>query len=188
MNNSFKYLLVTAILFNLTIAGCGIEQQMESPDGPRSTLIDDDADDDNGGDLDRDDRNEEGDDRDENSEKNTSSNVQAPPVTGTTKDVRVIYKDGSYLVFSEYKTPAGLEKLGVNITLTDGKVEAMNMDIKSDNEVSQKFRTLFAEGISELVIGKPIDEIGGFKVVNGSSLTSQGFNMALEKVKADATG
>ena len=43
----------------------------------------------------------------------------------------------------------------------------------------------FADGIADVVVGKNIDEISVDKV-GGSSLTSGGFNAAVDAIKADA--
>ena len=48
-----------------------------------------------------------------------------------------------------------------------------------------RYQTEFEDGIGAEVIGKNIDELSVDKVA-GSSLTSDGFNAALEKIKADA--
>ena len=43
----------------------------------------------------------------------------------------------------------------------------------------------FKAGFSELVVGKPVDQVS-LSVVNGSSLTPKGFMDALAKIKAEA--
>ena len=51
----------------------------------------------------------------------------------------------------------------------------------------KKFQTQFAGGIAEEILGKDIDELSVSRVA-GSSLTSSGFNDALEAIKAEAGG
>ena len=51
----------------------------------------------------------------------------------------------------------------------------------------KKFQTQFAGGIADVVLGKDIDELSVSRV-GGSSLTSSGFNDALEAIKSEAEG
>ena len=51
---------------------------------------------------------------------------------------------------------------------------------------SEQYQGEFIGGIAEIVEGRDIDEIQVSRVA-GSSLTSGGFNDAIEKIKAEAT-
>ncbi len=42
---------------------------------------------------------------------------------------------------------------------------------------------MFANSIGALVVGKPLDEIGGYSAVNGASLTPKGFDAALSQIR-----
>ncbi len=59
------------------------------------------------------------------------------------------------------------------------------MTPEAENATSKQFQTKFAGGISDAVVGKSIDELNVSKVA-GSSLTSTGFNAAIDDIKADA--
>ena len=54
-----------------------------------------------------------------------------------------------------------------------------------DNPDSTRYQESFQSGIADVVVGKNIDEIQVDKVA-GSSLTSGGFNAAIEQIKAEA--
>jgi uncharacterized protein with FMN-binding domain len=96
------------------------------------------------------------------------------------------YKDGEYSAEGEYTSPGGAEKVGVALTLEGGNITAVTVTPESENPNGKKYQGEFADGISSVVVGKSIDEIKVSKVA-GSSLTSQGFNDAVEQIKADAT-
>jgi uncharacterized protein with FMN-binding domain len=95
------------------------------------------------------------------------------------------YKDGTYSADGTYKSPNGTETVGVQLTLANGTVSAVEITEHPSNPNTRKFQGQFASGIAEQVVGKSLDEIKVSKVA-GSSLTSGGFNQAVEEIKAQA--
>jgi uncharacterized protein with FMN-binding domain len=95
------------------------------------------------------------------------------------------YKDGDYDAEASYSNPAGQSKVKVALTLADNKVTKITVTPEATNATSKQFQTKFASGISDAVVGKSIDELNVSKV-SGSSLTSTGFNAAIDDIKADA--
>lgn len=95
------------------------------------------------------------------------------------------YKDGTYKADGTYKSPNGTETVGVQLTLANGTVSAVEITEHPSNPNTRKFQGEFASGIAEQVVGKSLDEIKVSKVA-GSSLTSGGFNQAVEEIKAQA--
>ena len=95
------------------------------------------------------------------------------------------YKDGTYTADGSYQTPETVEKISVTLTLADGVVT--DVEVKGDPQApeTEKFQGQFVAGIAEVVEGVPIDELKVDKVA-GSSLTSGGFNQALEAIKEEA--
>ena len=73
----------------------------------------------------------------------------------------------------------------VTVTLADGVITAVKAVGDGDNPNSKRYQSEFAGGIADVVVGKNIDDIKVDKVA-GSSLTSAGFNDAIEEIKADA--
>lgn len=97
------------------------------------------------------------------------------------------YADGTYEAEGSYQSPAGQESVGVSLTLADGKVTAVTVTPKATDSNSVRFQGEFKDGISSEVVGKSLDEIEVSKV-SGSSLTSGGFNEAVDSIKAEAQG
>jgi len=95
------------------------------------------------------------------------------------------YKDGDYDAEASYSNPAGQSKVKVALTLADNKITKITVTPEAENSTSKQFQTKFASGISDAVVGKSIDELKVSKV-SGSSLTSSGFNAAIDDIKADA--
>ncbi len=95
------------------------------------------------------------------------------------------YKDGTYTADGNYKSPNGTETVGVQLTLANGTVSAVEITEHPSNPNTRKFQGQFAGGIAAQVVGKSLDEIKVSKVA-GSSLTSGGFNQAVEAIKAQA--
>jgi uncharacterized protein with FMN-binding domain len=96
-----------------------------------------------------------------------------------------LYQDGTYSADGTYVSPNGTETVGVELTLAAGTVTAVNITQHPSNPNTRKFQGEFAGGIAAQVVGKSIDELNVSKVA-GSSLTSGGFNQALDKIKAEA--
>jgi uncharacterized protein with FMN-binding domain len=95
------------------------------------------------------------------------------------------YQDGTYSADGNYVSPNGTETVGVELTLASGTVTAVNITQHPSNPNTRKFQGEFAGGIASQIVGKNIDDLNVSKVA-GSSLTSGGFNQALEKIKAEA--
>ena len=108
-----------------------------------------------------------------------SAGAPSPATSGST------YKDGTYSADGNYVSPNGTETVGVELTLAGGTVTAVNITQHPSNPNTRKFQGEFAGGISEQVVGKNIDELNVSKVA-GSSLTSGGFNQAVEHIKSEA--
>jgi len=95
------------------------------------------------------------------------------------------YKDGTYSADGNYVSPNGTETVGVQLTLAAGMVTDVQITQHPSNPNTRKFQGQFAGGIAAQVVGKDIDELNVSKVA-GSSLTSGGFNQAVEKIKSEA--
>ncbi|HEX9088375.1 MAG TPA: hypothetical protein VF867_12715 [Arthrobacter sp.] len=96
------------------------------------------------------------------------------------------YKDGTYNADGNYVSPNGNETVGVTLTLAGGAVSDVKITPHPSNPNTKKFQGEFAGGIKAKIVGKKLDEIKVSKVA-GSSLTSGGFNEAVEKIKSEAT-
>ncbi len=97
----------------------------------------------------------------------------------------VKYKDGLYVSTQDYQSPNGTETIDVTITLSKDIIIAVDVVGHGTSPDSKLHQKQFRDGIADVVVGKDIDDIDVHKV-GGSSLTSEGFNEAVEIVKTDA--
>lgn len=116
----------------------------------------------------------------------TAPTTTSSPAAAATGAASGSYKDGAYQAEGSYTSPGGNEKVGVSLTLAGGVVTAVTVTPESENPTGQQYQGRFADGISGEVVGKQLDELKVSKV-SGSSLTSGGFNDAVDAIKADAT-
>lgn len=108
----------------------------------------------------------------------------APPST-TSPAGTGSYQDGIYSADGNYVSPNGTETVGVKLTLAGGAVSDVEITPHPSNPNTRKFQGEFASGIKSQIVGKKLDEIKVSKVA-GSSLTSGGFNQAVEEIKESA--
>lgn len=94
-----------------------------------------------------------------------------------------IYKDGEYTATGEYAN--GKNSIGVTLELRDNAISAVTVTPQATNKMSLGLQKKFAIAISDEVVGKTIDEVHLDKLA-GSSLTTKGFNDAIEKIKITA--
>lgn len=114
-----------------------------------------------------------------------TSPAASAPAASAQAGASSAYKDGTYSADGSYVSPNGNEKVGVELTLADGVVTDVNITQHPSNPNTRKFQGEFAGGIAGQVVGKNIDELNVSKVA-GSSLTSGGFNDAVQKIKSEA--
>lgn len=106
--------------------------------------------------------------------------------TSATEEDVSEYEDGTYSATGSYTSPAGAETVGVTLTVENDLVTAVNIRNDGTNDKTKNYQSLFASGIASLIVGRPLDSIGGYDSVNGSSLTPNGFDAALVTIKVEA--
>jgi hypothetical protein len=109
-------------------------------------------------------------------EETTTSDSSA---TGST------YTDGTYTAEGSYQTPESVEKVSVTLTLEGDVITDVEVTGDPQARESQQYQSQFIGGIADVVVGKSIDDISVSRVA-GSSLTSSGFNKAVEEIKSEA--
>lgn len=92
------------------------------------------------------------------------------------------YTDGEYTVEGQY----GSKSIIVKMELAGDAIKQVEVTPNTTIKMSLGLQKKFAAAVPEVVVGKPIDEIHLDKLA-GSSKTTQGFNDALERIKAAAT-
>jgi uncharacterized protein with FMN-binding domain len=96
------------------------------------------------------------------------------------------YTDGTYEATGGYTSPNGQEEVDVSLTLEGDVITAVTVTPEATNPNSVNYQNQFADGIAAVVVGQDIDEIDVSRVA-GSSLTSGGFNEAVEIIKGEAS-
>lgn len=116
----------------------------------------------------------------------TASTTQPSNPSGKDEANTTDYVDGVYSADGSYVSPGGQETINVSLTLSDGVVTAVSVDNPTTrNSNSLKYQGEFIAGIADEVVGVAIDDLNVDRV-GGSSLTSGGFNQAVESIKAEA--
>lgn len=118
----------------------------------------------------------------------TSPTAAIAPTSTPAADVpkAQAYKDGTYAATGSYKSPAGIEKIGVSFTLKDGVVTDATVTAEAGDPRSMSFQQKFIDGYKQYVVGQKLDSIHFVDAVSGSSLTPQGFNDAVAEIKSEA--
>lgn len=115
----------------------------------------------------------------------TSTPTTVETSTPTADATASTYADGTYSASGSYQSPHGTESVDVTITLDDDVITAVTVVGNGDNPESREYQGEFIDGIAAIVVGQDIDSISVSRVA-GSSLTSGGFNAAVEAIKAEA--
>ena len=123
---------------------------------------------------------------------NTVTNTNPAPTknpTATpapvTADKRYTYKNGTYSAQGPYGTPEGQVAINVTLTITNDVITNANVVSVSGDRTTQRYQSKFISGYKQYVIGKSVDSVQ-LSNVSGSSLTPDGFNTALDAIKAQA--
>jgi uncharacterized protein with FMN-binding domain len=95
------------------------------------------------------------------------------------------YTDGTYTADGTYQTPESVETISVTVTLQDDVITDVQVSGNPQARESQDYQSQFIGGIADAVVGKDIDQISVSRVA-GSSLTSGGFNEAIQTIKSEA--
>ncbi len=95
------------------------------------------------------------------------------------------YVDGTYTAEGSYATPESVESITVTVTLADDIVTAVEVVGNPQKAESERYQGEFIGGIADVVVGQDIDSLSVSRVA-GSSLTSGGFNQAIDTIKSEA--
>lgn len=105
--------------------------------------------------------------------------------TGSAATAGGAYKDGSYTAEGTYQTPEGPETITVTLTVASDAVTDVTVTGEPTRRESKQYQGQFIGGIKDAVVGKSLDDVKVDRVA-GSSLTSGGFNAAVEEIRTDA--
>jgi uncharacterized protein with FMN-binding domain len=96
-----------------------------------------------------------------------------------------VFEDGTYTASSSYTTPGGSETVDVTLVIKDNIVTDSSVQQTPNDPEAAQYQAEFRQNYKPLVIGKRISDIN-LSRVSGSSLTSRGFNDAVEQIKNQA--
>jgi uncharacterized protein with FMN-binding domain len=94
------------------------------------------------------------------------------------------YADGTYTATGQYGSLPS--SIAVSVTLVEDVITAVTVTPRATEPTSLAYQNRFAQAIPALVVGRNIDEVNLSKVA-GSSGTPDGFNAAIQQIKAQAT-
>lgn len=111
----------------------------------------------------------------------TTDTVKLNESTDTTN-----YENGTYSATGGYLSPGGRESIELSVTVKDGVISDTSIKNNATTPDSKVHQELFSGHYKELIVGKKLGEVESLSRVAGSSLTSNGFNNALNQIKDDA--
>lgn len=129
--------------------------------------------------------------RNQTDEANTAETSQAEEASApstqpsNTENQDGTYKNGTYTETGSYLSPGGRESVEVTVTIDNEVITSAEVKANAASRDSKEYQDKFISGYKSQVVGKNVDEVSLSRVA-GSSLTSNGFNAALELIKADA--
>lgn len=122
---------------------------------------------------------------DTSSEPSSSASADSSEDAGSSADADATYTAGTYSGEGSYSNPGGTSSVSVEMTLAeDGTVEDVTVTPEASG-TSRQYQEKFAGGIADEVVGKKLADLDVSKVA-GSSLTSGGFNEAVDQIAAEA--
>ena len=124
-------------------------------------------------------------DKQDTATESTTSSTSSDPLEVTPAASTGTYEDGTYSATGSYSTPGGRESIELTVTITDGVITSTSLVENAGGGEAKAYQDDFAAGYKTLVVGKSVDEVS-LSRVSGSSLTSNGFNDALDQIKSDA--
>jgi uncharacterized protein with FMN-binding domain len=121
-------------------------------------------------------------------DEDSTAGTSATETSGTgtdSSDEGASYADGTYTAEGSYQTPESIETVTVTVTLEDDVVTSVEVTGDPQANESRQYQSQFIGGVADEVVGVAIDELSVDRVA-GSSLTSGGFNAAIEQIMQDA--
>lgn len=95
------------------------------------------------------------------------------------------YKDGTYTASGSYTSPGGQERVSVTVTIKDDIITEATVQPTPASPTSSQYQGQFVANFKQFVVGRDADGVS-LSRVSGSSLTSRGFNNALDQIKEQA--
>lgn len=100
-------------------------------------------------------------------------------------DENATYEDGEYSAVGTYVSPGGLQTIDLTVTIENNVIVATSLQSEEADAESQGYINQFIGGYEVEVIGREVNEVELSRIA-GSSLTSNGFNDALNDIREQA--
>ena len=95
------------------------------------------------------------------------------------------YKDGTYNANANFQTPDGIDGITVKLTISNNVITNVSADTSATSCVSRQYDDAFPSNIKMKVVGKNVNDVQLDRTA-GASLTSDGFNKALDEIRQNA--
>ncbi|MFD8000684.1 hypothetical protein [Streptomyces mirabilis] len=95
-----------------------------------------------------------------------------------------MYQNGEYSAVGWYGSLPS--HITVSLILTNGVITNVTVTAHAKGFISRWYQRRFAKAVPSVVTGKNIDDVHLDRLA-GSSVTTDGFNDALKRIRADAT-
>lgn len=118
-------------------------------------------------------------------DQNSSANLSSDSSNSSAANTNINYKNGTYQATGKYYSPGGQEAITVSLTLDNNVVTTASAQSGANDPTATSYQDLFLSAYKSQVVGKKINSIK-LSNVSGSSLTSQGFNNAVEQIENQA--
>ena len=112
----------------------------------------------------------------------TSSGASSGATSGGSSSA---FTDGTYTVDAGYQAPSGTESITVELTIADDTVAAVTVTGHATDREAREFQERFTTAIADEIVGQDISSLSVTRVA-GASLTSTGFNTALDEIRSQA--
>jgi hypothetical protein len=96
------------------------------------------------------------------------------------------FKNGTYVATGYYNTPGGQEWVKVTVTLSSDAISGVSIQQSASQGDAGQYQSQFVANYKPLVLGKKIKSVSLSRVA-GSSLTSNGFNNAINQIESKAS-
>ncbi|MDQ0649015.1 uncharacterized protein with FMN-binding domain [Microbacterium natoriense] len=118
-------------------------------------------------------------------ETDKGTGTDSPSTSTDSNAGAATYADGTYTADGSYQTPETVESVTVTLTIADGVVKEVEVTGDPQAPETEQYQSKFIGGIADEVVGVALDDLKVSRV-SGSSLTSGGFNAAVESIKEQA--
>ena len=122
---------------------------------------------------------------DAETDKDTGTDSTSTSTDSSSNSGTATYTDGTYTADGSYQTPETVESVSVTLTIADGVVKDVEVTGDPKATETEEYQSKFISGIADEVVGVALDDLNVSRV-SGSSLTSGGFNAAVESIKEQA--